>query len=111
MSAGRWHALFWAACAYALVMALLPHPPRIPGDPDDKVQHIIAFAALAVLARLAFPKTRTLALLAGLSLFGATIELLQTIPELNRDGDPLDWLADTASAGLTLLGFRLLRRT
>lgn len=110
MNPGRWRALFWAACVYALVMALLPHPPRLPGSPDDKIQHIIAFAVLAGLARHAFPKARALALIAGLSLFGAAIELLQTIPGLNRDGDPLDWLADTGSASLTLFAFRLLRR-
>ncbi len=28
---------FWAALAFTFVMAALPHPPRIPGDPIDKV--------------------------------------------------------------------------
>ena len=91
-------------------MALLPHPPRLPGDPDDKIQHIIAFAVLAALAHAAYPRAKALLLLVGLSLFGAAIEVLQTIPGLNRDGDPLDWLADTASAGVVLLAFRLRRR-
>ena len=30
-------ALFFAAALFALVMALLPHPPQIPGEPSDKV--------------------------------------------------------------------------
>ena len=110
MNPRRWRLLFWGACVYALVMALLPHPPRLPGDPSDKIQHIIAFAVLAALGRLAYRQASVLLLLAGLSLFGAAIELLQTIPGLNRHGDPLDWLADTASAALILLAIRLLRR-
>lgn len=99
--------MFWSASLFALVMALLPRPPEIPGEPDDKVQHIIAFAVLASLARISYRGASPLVLLAGLSLFGAVIEVLQTIPLLHRDGDPVDWLADTASAALVLAAFRL----
>ena len=91
-------------------MALLPRPPRLPGDLDDKIQHIIAFAVLALLARLAYRRAPTMMLLAGLSLFGAAIEVLQTIPVLHRDGNPLDWVADTASAALVLVGFSFFGR-
>jgi hypothetical protein len=38
-----------------------------------------------------------------LSLFGALIELCQAIPALNRDSDPIDWIADTLACGLVLL--------
>jgi VanZ family protein len=102
--------LFWSASLFALVMALLPRPPELPGEPDDKVQHIIAFAVLACLARVAYRGANPLVLLGGLSLFGAVIELLQTIPILHRDGDAVDWLADTASAVLVLAAFRLFGR-
>jgi VanZ family protein len=101
---------FWAAFVFAFVMAVLPQPPRVPGDPPDKILHIIAFAVLAGLASAAYRQTNKLALLAGLSLFGAAIELVQTIPSLHRDGDVVDWLADTASAGLVLALAVLIER-
>ncbi|MBV9528389.1 hypothetical protein [Sphingomonas sp.] len=98
--------LFWAAALFALVMALLPHPPEVPGNPNDKVQHIMAFACLGVLGTAAFPRRSTLSLIVSLSAFGAVIEVLQAIPVLHRDSDPLDWLADTIACGLVLLVLR-----
>ena len=32
--------LFWGALGFAFVMASLPQPPAIPGDPSDKVLHV-----------------------------------------------------------------------
>jgi len=101
--------LFWAAAVFAFVMAVLPHPPRVPTDPSDKVQHIIAFAALGGLAAWAFPATGAVRLLLGLSAFGALIEIIQLIPDLHRDGDLLDWVADTLAAALTLTVASALR--
>jgi VanZ family protein len=89
---------FWLALVFAFLMAVVPHPPRLPGDPSDKVQHIVAFLVLAGLGHLAYPKARKRRLLVGLMAFGALIELAQSIPGLNRDADPLDWVADTAAA-------------
>ena len=91
-------------------MALSPHPVRLPSDPSDKVQHIVAFLTLGALGRLAYPKGSTWALIAGLSLFGAAIELLQGIPALNRDSDPVDWIADTVAAAFAILVLNRIRR-
>ena len=99
-------ALFWASALFALVMALLPHPPRLPGEPSDKAQHVIAFATLGLLGGLAFPSTRTRRLIVALSLFGAAIEVLQAIPALHRDSDPLDWIADTVACSIVLVAVR-----
>ena len=110
MRPGLWRGAFWAAATFALVMALLPHPVRLPGDPSDKVQHIIAFLTLGALGRMAYPKASGWALLAGLSLFGAAIELLQAIPVLNRDSDIIDWLADTLAAGVAIFALSRIRR-
>jgi VanZ family protein len=99
---GRSRAIFWAAWAFALVMAVIPHPPHIPGEPNDKIQHIAAFLTLGLLSAWAYPRTSLLQLLVRLSLFGAIIELIQAIPSLNRDSDPLDWLADTVAAAVAL---------
>ena len=103
---------FWIAAFVALVMALLPHPPQLPGEPSDKIQHIAAFLLLGALGSFAYPKTKPIYLGGGLSLFGAAIEILQLIPVLHRDGDPLDWLADTAAVVLiiTLLRWSLRAR-
>jgi VanZ family protein len=95
-------AVFWTAVCFAFVMAVLPHPPHFPGEPGDKVEHIIAFATLAILGSFAYPFAGLLRLLAGLSLFGALIELVQEIPALHRDSDIVDWIADTLTAGLVL---------
>jgi len=95
--------MFWAAAAFAVVMASLPQPPQLPGSPNDKVQHILAFIVLGALASAAYPGTRPLKIGIGLSLLGAVIELIQAIPALHRDSDPLDWVADTAAAAAILI--------
>lgn len=95
--------------AFALIMALLPHPPLLPGEPDDKVQHIAAFTVLALLGRYAYPRLSFAAILAGLSAFGAAIELLQSIPSLHRDSDVLDWIADTIAVAAMLLLIAMVR--
>lgn len=95
--------LFWAAATFAFVMAVLPHPPEIPGEPNDKLQHIAAFATLGALGAWAYVEAALLRLLVGLSLFGALIEFVQAIPSLHRDSDVKDWIADTLACGLVLL--------
>jgi len=90
-------------------MAVVPHPPEVPGEPNDKVQHIVAFATLALLGSFAYPATTLVQLLLRLSLFGALIEVVQAIPALHRDSDVLDWLADTAAVIVVLLLVRWWR--
>lgn len=95
--------LFWAAASFAFVMAILPHPPEIPGNPNDKLQHVAAFATLGVLGAWAYFQTSLLYLFGGLSAFGAFIEIVQAIPALHRDCDIKDWIADTVACGVVLL--------
>jgi uncharacterized membrane protein YphA (DoxX/SURF4 family) len=102
-------AVFRAAACVAFVMAVLPHPPQFPGEPNDKVQHIAAFATLALLGSFAYPATTLSKLLVRLSLFGAAIEVVQAIPALHRDSDVLDWLADTVAVAVVLLLVRWWR--
>ena len=101
--------LFWAAACFALVMALLPRPPQLPGAPSDKTQHILAFCVLTALAVGAYPKARLPALCAALSAFGALIELLQAIPQLHRDASIADWVADTLAVAFVAGLISLLR--
>jgi VanZ family protein len=95
--------LFWGAWTFALVMALLPHPPQVMGETNDKVQHIAAFVTLSMLASFAYPKARLLRIGVLLSVFGAAIEVLQAIPALHRDSSFWDWVADTAAVAVTLV--------
>jgi len=88
--------LFWLAATFAVVMALLPHPPRMPIDRfGDKFEHMLAFATLTMLAELAFPRTPLWRRAERLSFLGALIEVVQSIPALHRDCDIRDWFADT----------------
>lgn len=104
-------ALFWFLALFALVMALIPHPPELPGNPSDKLQHVAAFGTLAFVGRLAYPRLSDLRLIVALSLFGAFIEIAQAIPVLHRDCDPLDWLADTIACSLVVIALRWWRAT
>ena len=102
---------FYAATAFAVVMALIPQPPYTPTrEFGDKVEHIIAFAVLAALANLGFPESTKRTIVERLSFLGAAIEVVQSIPALNRDCEPLDWLADTLAVAVVTLGFALWRR-
>lgn len=104
MTKNRWllRGVFLAAVLFTLVMAWLPHPPRIPGNPQDKFQHIAAFVTLSGLAAMAFPAESLLRTGERLSLMGALIEVVQNIPALHRDCDIMDWIADTAAIVVTL---------
>lgn len=105
--------LFWDALLFALVMASLPQPPALPGDPGDKLLHVLAFLVLAGLAAFAYPRLHLIMIFIGLALFGAAIEAVQAIPALGREASWIDWLADLGAAAVVLLAVgavRLLRR-
>jgi hypothetical protein len=104
--------LFYTAVLFTVTMALLPKPPKLVLDRfGDKVEHMLAFAVLALLVRLAYRRASTWLLLERLSFFGALIEVFQSIPALHRDCDPRDWVADTLAAALVLMLSRGLRQT
>lgn len=79
-------------------MALVPNPPEFPGQPGDKVQHMIAFFTLGTLAAAGWRERPFLWLFAGLAAFGGAIEVFQAIPALHRHADVVDWLADMGAA-------------
>jgi hypothetical protein len=105
-------AIFLAALVFTLVMAWLPHPPAVPLQQDDKFWHMLAFVTLSVLASLAFPAAPLARIGERLSFLGALIEVVQSIPALQRDCDIRDWIADTIAVAATLAvvaGIRRLR--
>jgi VanZ family protein len=104
--------LFWLALVFAVIMAVLPHPPQLPIDRfGDKFAHMTAFATLTLLAEFAFPKMPRLRLAERLSFLGALIEVAQSIPDLHRDCDIRDWIADTFAILVATLVLTMWRGT
>lgn len=101
--------LFWLALAFTLVMATLPSPPKMPMQVGDKFTHMSAFAALSLLAWLAFPKRGVIWLFVVMAGLGAVIEVLQLIPELRRDADVADWIADCGASLVVLVICQTMR--
>lgn len=90
--------IFWAALAFTVVMATLPHPPAALSTPSDKVNHVIAFFVLTALHKLAYRDFGFWRRLVVMAAFGGLIELVQMVPALHRDAEWLDWAADVAAA-------------
>jgi hypothetical protein len=105
--------LFLLLVATVLYLTLSPHPPQVALDTipyGDKIEHFTAFAALALMARLGFPRVADWHLLEHLSFLGAMIEVVQATPDLQRDCDWHDWLADSLGALAMLMAVRLFFR-
>ena len=102
-------ALFSAALGGAFWLALMPIEPVIKlFSWQDKVEHALLFAGLAILGVAAWPQ-RVGLLAAGLLAYGAAMEVAQSTTAY-RVGDPLDWLADAVGL-LVLLPFLRNRKT
>lgn len=72
-----WAWAFWACVLAVLALSLAPLSTPLPSTGWDKSNHVLAFAALAFLARKAWPG-RLWLLLPCLLAYGALIELLQS---------------------------------
>ena len=92
------------------VAAVLPQREAPHLGASDKVDHMAAFLAISLLARLAYRTTPFWRLLAIVSAFGALIEFTQALPFVGRDAEWGDWAADTAAAVLGLAGGALIAR-
>lgn len=94
---------FMFAALLSFAMGVMLHPPQIPGQPSDKIMHMLAFATLGGLAAYGYRSVPLALLFAGLSAFGALIEGIQAIPALNRDSDTADLAADMVAALVALV--------
>lgn len=103
-----WFFALIVATAFAIGMALMPHPVPIV-EVGDKWQHMAAFGTLTLLSVLAFPAGSLLRIGERLSFLGAMIEVLQSIPSLHRDCDIMDWVADTTIIVAVLVVVRIGR--
>lgn len=101
--------LFWLALVFAVVMAVLPMPPKLAIDSyGDKFAHMLAFSVLTGLAALGFPAAPRWRMAERLSFLGALIEVTQSIPALYRDCDIRDWIADTLSIVVVMAVMRTI---
>ena len=101
-------AAFWISAAVALWVALSPAGALAEVNVSDKVLLFAAFAALSLIAVVAWGRRRPLLLGTLLSGFGALIEVLQGLPLFHRDASVADWAADTAAVVLVLAVCRMI---
>jgi VanZ family protein len=89
-------------CAAVLVAQIfaLGALPFEPFEPWNKLFHVLAYSALALMLWIATDGRRPVLVIVGVMMLGALDELRQAaIPA--RSADVLDFLADALSAGLT----------
>jgi VanZ family protein len=87
---------FFVCCVFVLYMALAPVADKPPVAHADKLNHLAAFFALALIGAMGWPGSLR-PLLWGLAGYGAAIELLQLWAP-GHQADPLDLLADGVGA-------------
>ena len=83
----------------------MPDDVPVPGTGWDKANHALAFAVLALLGSRGWP-ARAGTVLAGLLLYGALIECLQTLTP-TRVGEWADLAADAAGLAIAWTWLRL----
>ena len=106
LSADPRAALFWRTTLALLLgvvtwLALTPAPPALSGMLWDKLNHLSAFASLAVAGFLGF-RRRWVPVALALLVYGRLIEVLQSFNP-TRVGEWWDLLADAAGIALGLL--------
>ena len=104
----RWRGLFITLLGVVAWFAFMP-AQRVPEFTGlDKINHVLAFAALASTAALAFA-ARVPALVLALLGYGGFIEVVQSVLP-TRHGDWVDLVADAVGIAAGLLWVALLRR-
>lgn len=93
---------FFGALLFTFYSAVIPPEHALQLVPWDKAEHFIAFYGLTGLAAAAFPRRNLLVIAALISGFGALIEFVQGLPQVHRDRDFWDWVADTVAIAAAL---------
>lgn len=87
--------LFWLLLLAVTLLALAPKPPPTADLGWDKLNHLAAFVALGLLARLAWPAQALSRWALALLGYGGLLEIAQGLTP-NRHGEWADLLADAA---------------
>ena len=100
----------FAACCAALLYGLLrpESPPQLFAQ-SDKVLHLLAFAGLALSARLAFARVPGIVLWGTLLTLAPLLEWLQHALQPSRHFSSLDILANLSGVLLAWLTWMILR--
>lgn len=104
----------WRLCLVVSVIVILylatsSQPYQVPSSPNDKVNHLIAFLELALLARLGWPRLGVMHLVPPLLGYGFAIELIQALLPY-REFSLADMVADTVGIGIGLLPWPGIQR-
>lgn len=91
-----------AIASLILLLANLEPGTVAVGSGYDKLDHAMAYAALAPLAICAFPRASFVEVFAGLMVFNTGIELSQSIAGLGRQPDILDWAVGSLTSLIVL---------
>lgn len=103
-----WRAALASGVSLCVIVALLPHPPQVPGNPSDTLLHAGAFVSLALLSRVAFPKSSAALIVLLLAALGLAIECAQAMPGVGRDASFEDWAVDIAASAIGVCVFDAL---
>lgn len=96
-----WLGLWCIAIAMVIVLSLTPPPPMAVPRHFDKVEHLLAYAALSTGAVLLFARRPgQLFAAAGLVVLGVALEFAQAQLTHTRMADPADALANTTGVAL-----------
>ncbi len=105
-----WRVLFTLSLILIIWLAFTSEPYPMPSAPSDKLNHLIAFAELALLARLGWPSVRAAVLVLALLVFGLGLELGQALTPW-RQFSLLDLSADALGLAVGLALAHLLQRS
>jgi VanZ family protein len=98
---------FVGATLMVVVLSLLPGKDLPAVGISDKLEHVIAYAILALLGGLAFPRA-TMLLAVMLSALGIAMEICQIVVP-GRSAEIADAVADAIGVGLVLVPLFVLR--
>ncbi|QBM18897.1 hypothetical protein MARI_30400 [Marinobacter sp. JH2] len=104
-----WQAVLFLSLAAILYLATTNQSYPIPSSANDKINHLIAFAELTIVTRLAWPRIQFYWYAPALLGFGFILEAVQaTLPY--RDFSLADVLADALGIAVGMLPWPGLRR-
>ena len=97
-----WRAVLVISVPAIFYLATTPSPYPIPHTGYDKLNHLLAFAEVTLVLRLAFPRLALISVAMLAFSFGVTIELVQAMLP-HRHFSPADLAANALGIGLGLL--------
>ncbi|MBJ6136599.1 VanZ family protein [Marinobacter litoralis] len=104
-----WQTVFFLSLAAILYLATTSQSYPIPSSANDKINHLIAFAELTIVTRLAWPRLGFYWYVPALLSFGFALEAIQaTLPY--RDFSLADVLADALGIAIGMLPWPGIRR-